>query len=191
MLKKKNPILIISGPSGVGKDSIIREIEKIDPKYQRMVTCTSRPKNEQEVEGDDYFFLSKSQFESYIKDGAFVEWTMTHGHYYGSLTRELNRLTDLGKIIIMPADVKGLLSFKQKYKKVLSVFIKTDSIDDLITRIKKRHRDFSEADLKVRMKTAEYELTMAKNYDYVVVNRQDCLKQTVQEILKIAQKYFV
>ena len=115
-MEHNKPIFVISGPSGVGKDSVIREIEKNNPKYQKMITCTSRPKHENEMDGREYFFLSKNEFENYIKQNKFIEWTVTHGNYYGPLKSELDKMIDTGKIPLMPADVDGLLNFKKQYE---------------------------------------------------------------------------
>jgi guanylate kinase len=174
-------LFIISGPSGVGKTFIIKKIIKLNPDFKRVITCTTRKKRQNEKHGQDYYFLSKKQFEEKIKNKEFFEWAVVHENYYGSLKKEIKKNISL----IMNIDFQGMLQIKKKKIKAIFIFIKPKSLNELKNRIKKRGKT-KEKDLKIRLDNVKNKIQQAKKYyDYIIVNEENKFNQTVEKILKI------
>ena len=179
-----NNLIIISAPSGSGKTTICKYLQKLDSSINFSVSCTTRQKRENEVEGKDYFFTTNTKFEEKIKDGKFVEWEQIHGDfYYGTLKSTLDEIINKDKTILLELDVKGAMSVKKLYpKKSLSIFIEPPSVEDLKLRLQKRGADDNERIVK-RLGRLDSELAYKSNFDYHVIN--DDLGQAVKEIMNI------
>tara|TARA_B110000438_G_scaffold111823_1_gene109731 strand:+ start:215 stop:793 length:579 start_codon:yes stop_codon:yes gene_type:complete len=179
-----NNLIIISAPSGSGKTTICKYLQKLDSSINFSVSCTTRQKRENEVEGKDYFFTTNTKFEEKIKDGEFVEWEQIHGDfYYGTLKSTLDEIINKDKTILLELDVKGAMSVKKLYpKKSLSIFIEPPSVEDLKLRLQKRGADDNERIVK-RLGRLDSELAYKSNFDYHVIN--DDLDQAVKEIMNI------
>lgn len=179
-----NNLIIISAPSGSGKTTICKYLQKLDSSINFSVSCTTRQKRENEVEGKDYFFTTNTKFEEKIKDGKFVEWEQIHGDfYYGTLKSTLDEIINKDKTILLELDVKGAMSLKKLYpKKSLSIFIEPPSVEDLKLRLQKRGADDNERIVK-RLGRLDSELAYKSNFDYHVIN--DDLDQAVKEIMNI------
>jgi|TARA_B110000467_G_C18328678_1_gene491218 guanylate kinase len=179
-----NNLIIISAPSGSGKTTICKYLQKLDSSINFSVSCTTRQKRENEVEGKDYFFTTNTKFEEKIKDGKFVEWEQIHGDfYYGTLKSTLDEIINKDKTILLELDVKGAMSVKKLYpKKSLSIFIEPPSVEDLKLRLQKRGADDNERIVK-RLGRLDSELAYKSNFDYHVIN--DDLDQAVKEIMNI------
>ena len=182
-----NNFIIISAPSGSGKTTICKYLQELDPSIVFSVSCTTRQKRENEIEGNDYYFITNSIFEKKIKDDKFVEWEQIHGNfYYGTLKSTLDEAIKNDKTILLELDVKGAMSVKKLYpNKSLSIFIEPPSVEDLKIRLEKRGTDNNERIIK-RLERLESELTYKSNFDYHVIN--DDLDQAVNEIMKIIKK---
>ena len=179
-----NNLIIISAPSGSGKTTICKYLQKLDSSINFSVSCTTRQKRENEVEGKDYFFTTNTKFKEKIKDGKFVEWEQIHGDfYYGTLKSTLDEIINKDKTILLELDVKGAMSVKKLYpKKSLSIFIEPPSVEDLKLRLQKRGADDNERIVK-RLGRLDSELAYKSNFDYHVIN--DDLDQAVKEIMNI------
>jgi len=179
-----NNLIIISAPSGSGKTTICKYLQKLDSSINFSVSYTTRQKRENEVEGKDYFFTTNTKFEEKIKDGEFVEWEQIHGDfYYGTLKSTLDEIINKDKTILLELDVKGAMSVKKLYpKKSLSIFIEPPSVEDLKLRLQKRGADDNERIVK-RLGRLDSELAYKSNFDYHVIN--DDLDQAVKEIMNI------
>tara|TARA_B110000196_G_scaffold313299_1_gene319808 strand:- start:1809 stop:2387 length:579 start_codon:yes stop_codon:yes gene_type:complete len=179
-----NNLIIISAPSGSGKTTICKYLQKLDSSINFSVSYTTRQKRENEVEGKDYFFTTNTKFEEKIKDGKFVEWEQIHGDfYYGTLKSTLDEIINKDKTILLELDVKGAMSVKKLYpKKSLSIFIEPPSVEDLKLRLQKRGADDNERIVK-RLGRLDSELAYKSNFDYHVIN--DDLDQAVKEIMNI------
>ena len=179
-----NNLIIISAPSGSGKTTICKYLQKLDSSINFSVSFTTRQKRENEVEGKDYFFTTNTKFEEKIKDGEFVEWEQIHGDfYYGTLKSTLDEIINKDKTILLELDVKGAMSVKKLYpKKSLSIFIEPPSVEDLKLRLQKRGADDNERIVK-RLGRLDSELAYKSNFDYHVIN--DDLDQAVKEIMNI------
>lgn len=179
-------LFIISGPSGVGKTFIIKKIIKLDPRLKRVIACTTRKKRSNEKYGQDYFFLSEKKFKEKIKNKEFLEWAIVHNNYYGTLKKEVENVK---KLLILNIDFQGAFQIKKKKIKAIFIFIKPESLDKLISRIKKRG-EIKKEDLEIRLNNAKNEIKQAKKYyDYVVINRENKSNQTIEKILQIIKQH--
>jgi len=179
-----NNFIIISAPSGSGKTTICKYLQKLDSSINFSVSCTTRQKRANEVEGKDYFFITNEEFEKKINDAKFIEWEQIHGNfYYGTLKSTLEKAINEDKRILLELDVKGATSVKKLYpNKSLSIFIEPPSVEVLKLRLEKRGTDNDERIIK-RLERLESELSYKSNFDYHVIN--DDLDQAVNEIMNI------
>ena len=179
-----NNFIIISAPSGSGKTTICKYLQKLDSSINFSVSCTTRQKRASEVEGKDYFFITNEEFEKKINDAKFIEWEQIHGNfYYGTLKSTLEKAINEDKRILLGLDVKGATSVKKLYpNKSLSIFIEPPSVEVLKLRLEKRGTDNDERIIK-RLERLESELSYKSNFDYHVIN--DDLDQAVNEIMSI------
>ena len=178
----KGRLVIISGPSGSGKDTILKEALKILPEIKFSISSTTRPMREGEVEGEKYNFISKERFEDMIKNDMLLEYNNYVGNYYGTPKAPVEKVINEGGEIILEIDVNGQKNVKEKVDSALSIFIMPPSIEVLKARLTGRGTDSFEV-IEKRMKTALSEMECAKNYDYIVVN--DDLEQAVQDFVTI------
>ena len=179
-----NNFIIISAPSGSGKTTICKYLQKLDSSINFSISCTTRQKRENEVEGKDYFFITNDEFEEKINDDKFIEWEQIHGNfYYGTLKSTLDEAINKDKTILLELDVKGAMSVKNIYpSKTLSIFIVPPSLEELKIRLEKRGTDNNERIIK-RLERLESELSYKTNFDYHVIN--DDLDFAVKEIMSI------
>ena len=179
-----NNFIIISAPSGSGKTTICKYLQKLDSSINFSVSCTTRQKRASEVEGKDYFFITNEEFEKKINNAKFIEWEQIHGDfYYGTLKSTLEKAINEDKRILLELDVKGAMSVKKHYpNKSLSIFIEPPSVEVLKLRLEKRGTDNDERIIK-RLERLESELSYKSNFDYHVIN--DDLEQAVNEIMSI------
>ena len=179
-----NNFIIISAPSGSGKTTICKYLQKLDSSIIFSVSCTTRQIRENEIDGKDYFFTSNLKFEKKIKDDKFVEWEKIHGNfYYGTLKSTLDEAINKDKTILLELDVKGAMTVKKLYPtKSLSFFVEPPSVEDLKYRLQKRGTDSNERIIK-RLERLDSELAYKSNFDYHIIN--DDLDQAVNEIMNI------
>lgn len=177
----KGEVFIISAPAGGGKTTITSLLLKEIPNLTRVITCTTRKPREGEKDGVDYIFLSKEEFENWIKEGKLLEYAVVHGNYYGTPKEEVEKLLKEGKDVILVIDVQGMRQVKGKIKPLTTIFIIPPSIDELINRMKKRGD--SEEEINKRLNTAKQEFKHWKEYDYIVIN--DILEEAKEKIKNI------
>jgi guanylate kinase len=184
-LLNKGSILVISGPSGCGKSSLLKEVYKEIKNYYFSISTTTRAPRDGEVNGVDYFFVTKEEFEQDIKDDNFLEWAEVHGNYYGtSLKPILNALEDQ-KIVIFDIDVQGHDIVRSKLDSITtSVFITTPSLKVLENRLTSRGTDASDV-IEKRIKNAQIEIQQIEKYDYFLIN--DDLDVAAQKLLNIVK----
>ncbi|MBP3390886.1 MAG: guanylate kinase [Clostridia bacterium] len=178
----KGRLVIISGPSGSGKDTILKEALKALPEIKFSISSITRPMREGEVEGEKYNFISKEKFEEMIKNDMLLEYNNYIGNYYGTPKAPVEKVINEGGEIILEIDVNGQKNVKEKVDSALSIFIMPPSVEVLRTRLTGRGTDSAEF-IEKRMKAALYEMERAKNYDYIVIN--DDLEQAVQDFVTI------
>ncbi|MDP2693168.1 MAG: guanylate kinase [bacterium] len=185
-----NTFVVISSPSGGGKDAVIRKLMTIFPNSGRLVTTTSRQLRQNDVDGVNYNFVSKEDFEIKINHNEFIEHNFYNGNYYGVDRVVLDETLQKYGVVFTNIDVNGKANLDKKNIEHLSIFLLPESLDILENRIKKRG-GVSEEDLLERLKTAEKEIEMADNYDYKVVNKEGQIDVAVSEIVEIIKNHLI
>ncbi|MDV3167051.1 MAG: guanylate kinase [Vigna little leaf phytoplasma] len=184
-LHKKGLMVIISGPSGVGKSHIKKSLfQKKGHNFVYSVSMTTRPARCEEQDGVDYFFVEKSYFQKKITENYFLEYNKFVNHYYGTPYKEVKQKLKEGNEIFLEIDVEGALQIKKHKmsKNSVFIFIAPPSVNVLYKRLKKRNTE-SEEIIKERLKQAKYELSQAYLYDYIVIN--DEVEKAVDKIISI------
>ncbi|MDE6371447.1 MAG: guanylate kinase [Duncaniella sp.] len=179
---KEGKIIIISAPSGCGKSTIIKALlEKGEIDMQFSVSATNRSPRPGETHGKSYYFLSDDQFSKAIEAGEFVEFEEVYpGRFYGTLKREISRITDAGHNVVLDIDVKGGVNVKRMYgDKAISIFIKPPSVSVLRDRLVGRGTESPEA-IEQRVERAEFEISFAPQFDHTVIN--DNLNTAINEV---------
>jgi len=182
---KKGKVVIISGPSGVGKSTICRElVKRLDNAYLS-VSVTTRPRAATETEGRDYRFVSEQQFRDMISAGALLEYAEVFGHLYGTPREPVETALAQGKTVILEIDVKGGRQVKLIWPDAIMIFILPPSQRDLVERMRNRGREDSQT-AELRLDEAGSEIAAAwQYYEHMVIN--DNLEQAVNEVLEIVQ----
>lgn len=183
---RQGKLVVVCAPSGSGKTTIAREIMRLSPSLTFSVSATTRARRADEVDGRDYFFLTKEVFKQRVAAGEFVEWEEIYGDYYGTLKSEVERALTTGRHLMFDVDVNGGLSIKRKYPQALIIFIKLPSVEALRQRLANRRTE-DELTVAKRMERVPMELEKGKQFDYQVVN--DELSRAVDEAQKIVQHY--
>ena len=187
-MSAKGLLVILSGPSGSGKDTVLERINERDIPIQRSVSMTTREKREGEVDGVDYYFVTKEYFEKQISERRMLESALYSTHYYGTPKGPVDRWLDEGKTVILKIEVQGAEKIKKIYPECVSLFIMPPSMQILEKRLRGRETD-SEESIRMRMDAALVEMQCAEKYDYIVFN--DVLEDTVDDICAIikAEKF--
>ena len=176
-------IVVVSGPSGVGKDSVVRRMLQRDRNLMFAVTTNTRSMREGEIEGKDYYFVSKSEFERMIRAGEFVEHALVYGDHKGGTKRSINRAIDSGRDVVLRVDVQGAATIKTIYENAILFFLMSESNEQLLGRLEGRRSETSES-MKERIATAVDEYTKKDDFDHIVVNRKNDLDSTAGMILE-------
>jgi len=184
---KKGLLVIISSPSGGGKDSVINAILKIIPNSARLITTTSRQPRPDQKEGIDYYFITPQQFKEKIANDEFVEYNFYAENYYGTEKKELEKTLEKNDLILTQIEVHGKHNFDKKNIPHLSIFLLPESITTLQKRIEKRG-GISPEFIKNRMETAKLEIKASADYDYKIVNYEGKLAETIAKITKIIEQ---
>lgn len=180
-LPQPRPLLIvISGPSGVGKDAAVKRIKERGAPFHFLVTNTTRPKRPAEVEGVDYHFVTLEEFASKLARDEFLEHAVVYGFQYGNSKREVADALARGQDVILRIDVQGAETVRHKVTGAVQIFLAA-SLPELEQRLRARRTESEEA-LQVRLRTAAAEMRELSKFDYVVVNREDALDETAREI---------
>jgi guanylate kinase len=191
---QKKMLIIISGPSGVGKGIVVSKLIKNFSDLSLSISATTRRPRKNEIDGLDYFFLEKKDFLKHISENKFVEWANVHGELYGTLKSQLLKQLQNKAGVLLELDVQGALQIRELITgnkffpfpvQNLFIFLTPPSIEDLVTRLKKRQTESSKV-MKKRIKHALVELQLIGEYDHIIVN--DDLKDTVNQIKEIIEK---
>ncbi len=174
-------LFVVSGPSGSGKSTITKIVrDKLN--IPLSISATSRKPRFGEIDGQDYHFVSKEEFENKIKNNEFFEYANVHGNYYGTLISVVETELNQGNNIILEIDVQGAIIAKQKYEDIILIFCKVENDEILKQRLTGRNTDSSEV-IEKRLKNAKKELEYEKYYDYTIVNND--LDESVMMLEKI------
>jgi len=183
MNKKLNKkLFVISGSSGVGKGTVLSAFLKKHPEFMLSISCTTRNPRAGEVDGVNYFFLSKEDFKNCIDNDKFLEWAEFAGNYYGTKKKYINQCLSEGKDIILEIETKGALQVKRQMPEAVLIFIAPPSLEALETRLRGRHTEDEET-IQKRLNEVKVELELAKQYDYKVIN--DNLEDAVNKLEEI------
>jgi len=177
-------VVVLSGPSGVGKDATIARIKQTGVKFHYVVTATTRDKRPGEADGVDYYFLGRDDFMKKIKRHDFLEYAEVYGNYYGVPKNEIRQALQEGQDVIIKVDVQGAATLRKKIPDAVFIFLLTPSLDDLLTRLKSRNSD-SEVVVSARLRKAEDELKCLPLFDYCVVNNNNDLDRTAEAVAGI------
>ena len=179
----RGKLIIVSGPSGSGK-STVTKIVKDKLNIPLSISATTRNPRDGEIDGKDYFFLSKEEFKNKIANDEFYEYAEVHGNYYGTLKKKVEENLDKGLNVILEIDVQGALIAKEKKKDAVLVFFRTKDMDILEKRLRDRKTD-SEEVIQTRLKNAETELKYEDKYNYTIINEN--LDDSIQELIDIIE----
>jgi guanylate kinase len=176
-------LVIVSGPSGVGKDTVIAALAQLpaDPERHFVITCTTRPRRPYEVDGVHYHFLDPDTFAERREAGGFLESNNVHGYWYGTPRNEVREALVTGHDVILKIDVQGAAVVKQKVPDALLVFLVPPSLEDLFSRLRNRATETAD-ELDLRQRNAAIELARAEDYDYVVLNETDQVERTAERV---------
>lgn len=182
---QRQPLLIvISGPSGVGKDTVIDHMKVRDKNFHFVVTATTRAPRSDEVHGVDYFFHSHDEFAQMIEDDELLEYAIVYNDYKGIPKSQVREALASGVDVVMRVDVQGAASIRKLSPQALLIFLTTQDEQEMIERLRARKTETPEG-LNLRIATARQEMKRIREFDYVVVNRHKCLEDTVDTILAI------
>ncbi len=185
-MNNKGRLVLFSGPSGVGKDTLLEILMKKKPELRHSVSMTTRKRRENEVDGVDYYFVSREHFEEMIESNDVLEYTQYGVNLYGTPKKPIDDWLDKGETVILKIEVHGAENIKKLYPEdSLAIFIMPPSVEVLEQRLRLRGTE-NEEDLLRRMKIATSEIEKSVSYDYIVIN--DDLESAAQEIIKILDK---
>ena len=180
-----NPLLIvISGPSGIGKDAVVGLLRKTNKDTHFVITMNSRSPRPDEVEGKDYFFVSREVFEEKIANDELIEYARVYSDYKGIPKSQVREAFASGKDVVMRLDVQGAMTIRRLCPEAILIFLTASSKDEWINRLLER-RSESPEEIEIRLRFAEKEYEMIKEFDYLVVNSDQHLDQTIADIQAI------
>ncbi len=182
---KESPLLVvISGPSGVGKDKTLNLMKEMGYPFYFVVTATTRPKRPDEIDGKDYFFISMTEFAEMIEMGELLEYAVVYGDYKGIPKAQVRKALTSGQDVIMRIDVQGAETIRRLVPEAVLIFLSAESEGALVRRLRERKTE-PEDQLKMRIATARQEMKRLDVFDYVVINYEDQLEKTCDKISAI------
>lgn len=179
-------LFVVSGPSGVGKGTLVARVRDRLPGLGLTVSATTRAPREGEKNGVSYYFMDDSEFARRVENGEFLEWANVHGHRYGTLKAEAERLMAEGSSVVLEIDVQGGLNVRKVYPDVVLVFIEPPSIGELERRLRGRGTE-DESSIELRLANANHEMELASLYDVRIVN--DDLERATDELVSTIDLY--
>ncbi len=180
----KGLLVVVSAPSGCGKDTVINALRESDFKFEKTVSDTTRVMREGEANGVDYTFIDETTFKNRIENGYYLEYTVYNGNFYGTPKSEVEKHLDKGECVLMKIEVEGAGNVRKLMPEAVSVFLVPPSMEELEKRLKGRGTETEES-FKKRFETAKQELARAPEYDYIVVN--DEISKCVEKIRNIIE----
>ncbi|MDO8687722.1 MAG: guanylate kinase [Dehalococcoidales bacterium] len=177
-------LIILSGPSGVGKDAVLSRMKESAYPLQYITTLTTRPRRPNEKNKVDYNFVSLNKFQEMLQNNELLEWAHVYGNWYGVPREAVQQALDKGKDTIVKIDIQGAATIRKIMPQAISIFLMSPSKEELLTRLNQRHTE-SPADLALRLQTAEAEINQLPLFDYVVLNRWDEIDRAVEDIKAI------
>ncbi|MBI5303723.1 MAG: guanylate kinase [Chloroflexi bacterium] len=179
-------LIVVSGPSGVGKDAALKRMRELNYPFHFLVTCTTRPKRENEVDGTDYHFITKEQFAEMRARDEFLEHAVVYGHEYGNSKQEVRAALTRGEDVIMRIDVQGASTVRKIVPDAVFIFLLPPSMQVLERRLRSRRTEPEEY-LQIRLHAARLEMNEVDKFDYAIVNEDDALDETADAIQGIIE----
>ena len=185
-MSSKGSLVVISGPSGGGKGTVVKALKELMPTLGVSVSATTRNPREGEMDGREYYFVSRETFESMIADGEILEYTTYCENYYGTPKKEAERVMGEGRDLILEIEVEGAAQIKKKFPEAVTVMLIPPSLSELEKRLRGRGTEAEEV-ICSRLARAKEEILLAYDYDYVVVNGDGDIEGCAREIMNIIQ----
>lgn len=192
--RKRGLLVVISGPSGVGKSTVVRRLFKINPGLEMSISATTRPPRPGEEHGKHYFFITQEEFDQRVKQDQFLEWAKVHGCYYGTPRKFIDEELKNGEIVVLEVDVQGASSIKRFVEEgklkasAVFIFLIPPSVDILAFRLKKRKTEDEEL-VNYRLRAAIAELQVMEKYDYIVVNdKVESASEKIKAIINVEKE---
>ena len=183
-LPKRPLLIVLSGPSGVGKDAVLTRMRELRYPLEYITTVTTRPRRASERNHIDYHFISAEKFQAMIKHNELLEWANVYGNWYGVLKEPIRQALQRGEDTIVKVDIQGAATIKKILPQAVFIFMMPPSVEELGLRLKQRHGE-SSFDLDLRIKTAEEEIKQLSLFDYVVFSQRDEIDRVVSDITAI------
>ena len=181
-MKNQKKLIILTGPSGVGKGTVIKEILGKDKNIWLSISATTREPREGEKEGENYYFLNQKKFKEMIKQNLFLEWAQFAGNYYGTPLSSVNEKIKKGFTVLLEIEVEGAKQIKEKFPNSVSIFLLPPNKEELERRIRSRGTEKEEA-IKKRLSRANYEISASNQFDFVLTNHN--VDETAKKIIKL------
>lgn len=172
-------LIVLSGPSGVGKDAVLARMKRLGLPYHYVVTATTRRRRPTESDGADYHFVSGDEFQRMLREGELLEWAEVYGNYYGVPKSEVRQALAQGSDVIVKVDVQGSATIKKVAPEAVFIFLMPPSPEELERRLRKRHSESSH-ELELRLEKAEDEARQLPLFDYAITSQQDRLEDVIE-----------
>ena len=183
-MKNQKRLIILTGPSGVGKGTVVKEILGKEKNIWLSISATTREPREGEKEGENYYFLNQEKFKEMIEQNLFLEWAQFAGNYYGTPLSSVNEKIKKGFIVLLEIEVEGAKQIKEKFPNSLSIFLLPPDKAELERRIRNRGTE-KEDSIKKRLSRANYEISASNKFDFALINHN--VDETAKRIIKLIQ----
>ena len=184
MITRQGTLFVVSAPSGAGKTTLCREMRLRLPDLAYSVSVTTRPPRPGEIDGTDFRFVTRAQFEDMVTRGEMAEWATVHTNLYGTPAAPLENALGQGRDVLLDIDTQGAAQLRTRYPDAVLVFVVAPSLGELEQRLRERRSD-SEREIKRRLERAREEVMLWKRYDYLIVNRD--VKEAMEQLESIIQ----
>ncbi len=181
-MKNQKQLIILTGPSGVGKGTVVKEILGKDKSIWLSISATTREPRDGEKEGENYFFLNQQKFKEMIEQNLFLEWAQFAGNYYGTPLSSVNEKMKEGFTVLLEIEVEGAKQIKEKFPNSISIFLLPPDKEELERRIRNRGTENEEA-IKKRLSRANYEISASNQFDFELINQN--VDETAKRIIKL------
>ena len=181
---KKPLLIVLSGPSGVGKDAVLSYLKKSCLNVKFVTTVTTRPRRHNEKDNVDYHFVNEAEFQTLLNSNELLESANVYGNWYGPPKEPIRQALKQGYDVVVKVDVQGAATIKKIAPEALFIFLMAPSVDELATRLEQRYTESQET-MAIRLQAANDEMKQISNFDYVVVNHRDQIESAVNEIRAI------